>query len=304
MQVILVSEVILMKKKNMNEWFKGKGFYISLMAGAICVVAVAAVTLDSFGINKNMSGEKEKNDIAKNIVEKPQEYDMDELAELEDITKYPVDIPTQIPQINSENKKADEIAQLPEVTEKPDDEKEVDSKTTEKNKENNKTADEKHKKQSKQQQKVAVMNNDKKISSLKFDQEAGMSWPVNGDIIMKYSADNVVYHKTLGQYKSNPALVISAGEGSNVSCSVDGIVTEVGKNEEIGNYVETAVGDEYKIIYGGLENVQVKKGETINQGELIGVIAEPTKYYIEEGANLYLKMTCKNETVDPMIFLE
>ena len=44
-------------------------------------------------------------------------------------------------------------------------------------------------------------------------------------------------------------------------------------------------------------------GATIKEGELLGVVAAPTKYYSEEGTNLYMKMTCDNEPVDPMIFL-
>lgn len=291
-----------MKKKNMNEWFKGKGFYISLMAGAICVVAIAAVTLDSFGINKNMSGEKEKNDIAKNIVEKPEVYFENEAEELEeDITKYPVDIPAQTPEKKPEPtaaKEKDDTAILKAETDK--------NETTADKVKNNKAKKDKteEKKAADDNEKVTVMNAGKDISSLTFDQEAGISWPVNGEVVMKYSADNVVFHKTLGQYKSNPALVISAGEGNNVSCSVDCVVTKVGENEEIGNYVETSIGDEYEIMYGGLENIQVKKGDTVKQGEIIGVVAPPTKYYIDEGANVYMQMTCKNETVDPMIFLE
>ena len=286
----------------MNEWFKGKGFYISLMAGAICVVAIAAVTFDSFGINKNMSGEKEKNDIAKNIVEKPEVYFENEAEELEeDITKYPVDIPAQTPEKKPEPTAAkgkDDTAILKAETDK--------NETTADETKNNKTKSDKadEKKSADNNEKVTVMNAGKDISSLTFDQEAGISWPVNGEVVMKYSADNVVFHKTLGQYKSNPALVISADEGNNVSCSVDCVVTKVGENEEIGNYVETSIGDEYEIMYGGLENIQVKKGDTVKQGEIIGVVAPPTKYYIDEGANVYMQMTCKNETVDPMIFLE
>jgi len=313
---MLVSEVILMKKKNMNEWFKGKGFYISLMAGAICVVAIGALTLDSFGINKNMSGEKDKNDIAKNIVESPEEYKMDEFAKIdEDITKYPEANQTNAPQKKSEeaavkeNEQSDKMKE--EKTQNVAENKQTETKgktdkdIKTKNNTSKKTVDNSETDVKEQEQeKVTVMNAGKDISSLTFDQEAGISWPVNGEVIMKYSADNVVYHATLGQYKSNPGLVISAGEGSNVSCSADGVVTKVGENEEIGEYIETSIGDEYKITYGGLENIQVKKGDTINKGEILGIVAPPTKYYIDEGANVYMKMTCKNEPVDPMIFLE
>ena len=38
-------------------------------------------------------------------------------------------------------------------------------------------------------------------NKLHFDQEAGLLWPVNGEVLMEYSADKVVYFKTLAQYR-------------------------------------------------------------------------------------------------------
>lgn len=277
-----------MKNNNVKDWFKGKGFYISLVAGAVCVVAITAVCLDSFGVNKIIS------DSGKN--EKRQE-----LAKVEELTPAPspVSIVEEPAEETSVDKKLNETSGQ-NADNKKDEKKEktkTDKKTT---KDDNNTKDIKS---AVTEKKVAVMEAGEKINSLKFDQEAGILWPVTGDVIMKYSADNTIYFKTLGQYKSNPAIIISAEEGTNVSNAVEGVVTEVGQNEEIGNYVETSIGDDYKIIYGQLDNIQVEKGATIKEGELLGVVAAPTKYYSEEGANLYMKMTCDNEPVDPMIFL-
>ena len=277
-----------MKNNNVNDWFKGKGFYISLVAGAVCVVAITAVCLDSFGVNKIIS------DSGKN--EKRQE-----LAKVEELTPAPspVSIVEEPAEETSVDKKLNETSGQ-NADNKKDEKKEktkTDKKTT---KDDNNTKDIKS---AVTEKKVAVMEAGEKINSLKFDQEAGILWPVTGDVIMKYSADNTIYFKTLGQYKSNPAIIISAEEGTNVSNAVEGVVTEVGQNEEIGNYVETSIGDDYKIIYGQLDNIQVEKGATIKEGELLGVVAAPTKYYSEEGANIYMKMTCDNEPVDPMIFL-
>ena len=277
-----------MKNNNVKDWFKGKRFYISLVAGAVCVVAITAVCLDSFGVNKIIS------DSGKN--EKRQE-----LAKVEELTPAPspVSIVEEPAEETSVDKKLNETSGQ-NADNKKDEKKEktkTDKKTT---KDDNNTKDIKS---AVTEKKVAVMEAGEKINSLKFDQEAGLLWPVTGDVIMKYSADNTIYFKTLGQYKSNPAIIISAEEGTNVSNAVEGVVTEVGQNEEIGNYVETSIGDDYKIIYGQLDNIQVEKGATIKEGELLGVVAAPTKYYSEEGANLYMKMTCDNEPVDPMIFL-
>ena len=147
------------------------------------------------------------------------------------------------------------------------------------------------------------MPSGKNVSNLSFNQEKGIMWPVSGEILMKYSADNAVYFKTLGQYKTNPALIISAEKGTSVASAAESVVTEVGENEEIGKYVETSLGDNYKIIYGQLDNIQVGKGDSLSEGEIIGVIAEPTKYYVEEGSNLYMEMLNGKENVDPLIFL-
>ena len=151
---------------------------------------------------------------------------------------------------------------------------------------------------------VTVMEAGKNVANLSFNQEKGIIWPVEGEVLMRYSADKAVYFKTLGQYKTNPAIVISANEGSAVKSSAKSVVTKVGENEEIGTFIETSIGDDYKITYGQLTDLQVKKGDMLSEGEIIGRIAKPTKYYIEEGSNLYLKMKCGNETVDPLIFLE
>ncbi len=250
-------------KKNMKNIFRGKGFYVSLMAGAICVVALAAMCLNTFGGNGSENEylqEEEGQDVAQS------EFEEVEVKEPEIEVE-----PTLIPKSEVETTKTPETA-APKVKE--------------------------------EEKGVTVMESGKNVKNLSFDQEAGVIWPVNGDVLMKYSADSTVYFKTLGQYRSNPALIISAGEGANVCSATDAIVTKIGENEEIGKYVETSIGDDYKIIYGQLENVQVNKGDSLSEGELIGTIAAPTKYYVDEGSNLYFQMKCGDETVDPMIFLE
>ena len=39
-------------------------------------------------------------------------------------------------------------------------------------------------------------------------------------------------------------------------------------------------------------------------GDLLGYVSEPTKYYSEEGSNLYFKMTHQDEAVDPVLYFE
>lgn len=138
---------------------------------------------------------------------------------------------------------------------------------------------------------------------LHFDQETGLLWPVEGDILIEYSADKVVFFPTLSQFKTNPALIIGSRVGEDVKASADGVVKSIEKNDETGTTVTIAIGDDFKVIYGQLKDVSISKGDEVSEGQVIGKIAKPTKYYSVEGANLYYQVKQKNETVNPLVLL-
>lgn len=152
--------------------------------------------------------------------------------------------------------------------------------------------------------KKAVQANAKPVkNTLHFDQETGLLWPVEGDVLMKYSADQVVYFQTLAQYRTNPALIISAGVGDEVKASADGIVEDISTSEETGRTLTMSIGDNFTVKYGQLKEIAVQKGDAVSEGQVIGKIASPTKYYSLEGANLYYQVKEKDQTVNPMVLL-
>lgn len=139
--------------------------------------------------------------------------------------------------------------------------------------------------------------------SLHFDEENGLLWPVKGEILMEYCADSVVYFKTLAQYRANPAVLIAAKEGDDVKASADGIVKEITTSEETGRTLRMDIGGDYSVTYGQLKEVSVGVGDRVEEGEVIGKVAAPTKYYSLEGTNLYYQVKQKETTVNPMILL-
>ena len=48
----------------------------------------------------------------------------------------------------------------------------------------------------------------------------------------------------------------------------------------------------------------VAQGDVVEQGELLGYVSEPTKYYCEEGSNLYFAMKKDGQVTDPCLYLE
>ena len=140
--------------------------------------------------------------------------------------------------------------------------------------------------------------------TVQFSEDATLSWPAAGTILMDYSMDGTVYFKTLNEYKYNPALIIGSEAGNPVVASAKGIVESIAMNEETGTTLTMNIGNNYELIYGELKEVAVSEGEVVEQGQLLGYVSEPTKYYCEEGSNLYFAMKKDGQIVDPCLYLE
>ncbi len=140
--------------------------------------------------------------------------------------------------------------------------------------------------------------------ALSFTKESRMSWPVEGEVISSFSMDATVYFPTLDQYKYNPAMLIRSDVNTPVLAAADGVVLEVSSNEEIGEYMRIALGNDYELVYGQLKAIEIAEGEMVTKGQVLGYVSEPTKYYTVEGNHLYLKMVEGQEALDPLDYLE
>lgn len=139
---------------------------------------------------------------------------------------------------------------------------------------------------------------------LDFTDTDKLSWPVSGNIVLGYSMDTTTYFPTLDQYKVNPANVIQSEVSTPVSAPADARVVSVGTNEEIGNYVDLDLGNGYTAVCGQLKEIPVVENEYVRQGDLLGYVAEPTKYYAVEGTNVFFEFLKDGVPVDALDFLE
>ena len=120
---------------------------------------------------------------------------------------------------------------------------------------------------------------------------------------MDYNMDSTVYFATLDQYKCNPALIISGAVNDKVSAVARGKIIEVFESEETGCTIKQDLGDGYVAVYGQLKEPNFGVGDTIEAGQTVGYVSEPTKYYAVEGANVYFAMEKDGKPVDPCDYL-
>lgn len=135
---------------------------------------------------------------------------------------------------------------------------------------------------------------------LNFSEEDSLALPVIGDVLLDYSMDKAVYHTTMQQYRYNPALVVAASEGQDITAAADGIVSDVYYDSQTGNTIRFDLGNGYMLTYGQLDNITLNPGDKVSAGDIVGKVAKPTIYYTEEGTNIYYKLTKDGKPVDPL----
>ncbi len=132
-----------------------------------------------------------------------------------------------------------------------------------------------------------------------------MVWPVpeGNQILIPYSMDKAVYFETLDQYKYSPAMIISAEEGTPVCAVSAGKITRRYWDYETGWTYEMDLGGGFKAYYGQLDNLQKAEDTYVVAGDVLGYVATPTKYYSEEGSNLYFAMSKNGQPVYPKDYM-
>lgn len=146
-------------------------------------------------------------------------------------------------------------------------------------------------------------NETEKAVDANFSVTSKLIWPVEGNVIIGFDMENTVYFPTLDLYKCSDAVYIQSDIGTPVYAGHACQVEEIGYDSEIGNNVTVDMGNGYVVTYGQLRDVQIEKGATLEEGELIGYVASPTKYFTVEGSHLYIKMLKNGTVVDPLDYL-
>ena len=289
-----------MKKNSLAEFFKSKGYYVLLFVGIIAIAAVAILG-SNLSSNKGNEGENhvDLNEPDNNIVAednnnlKADNNDAsNQLANNELVDEPDVDGSSQDVADN------DSLLEFDVYTEAEEDGIELAE-----NEELVPVADVEGETKEEAPVVQTAGATVERIPSLSFDVDQGLLWPVEGNVIMNYSMDHLVYHATLMQFKVNPAIIIDAEVGTEVKAAAKGIITDIYDDPVTGLTVTTDIGDGFSLLYGQLADVNHKIGDVLSEGQLIGKINKPTKYYSIEGSNLYFMVTKDEQTENPMLYL-
>lgn len=125
--------------------------------------------------------------------------------------------------------------------------------------------------------------------------------PVQGEVLRGFSAKDPVFFPTLNQWMVHKATDIQAAEGTEVKAALDGTVKSVGNDAETGYTIVLEHDGGIQTVYGNLQAPEnIKKGQTVQQGDVIGKVGKSAANVQDDPAHLHFAYLVKGTAKDPM----
>lgn len=124
-------------------------------------------------------------------------------------------------------------------------------------------------------------------------------------VIREYSEKEPSYSKTLDLWEVHKGLDISADKGYEIKSLLAGKVVDVYKDDEHGMSVSIESADNIVVIYSNLdEKANVKKGQEVKEGQVLGVVGNTTSVESSEETHVHVEAFKGEEYIDPMTLIE
>jgi len=110
-------------------------------------------------------------------------------------------------------------------------------------------------------------------------------------------------HPILKYFTAHEGVDLAAKQGSPVSASLDGYVSELGYSPNIGNYVRISHQNGFETVYGHLSKIRsdLTVGKKVDYKETIGLVGQTG---LATGPHLHFGVKKDGHYIDPAIFLK
>lgn len=113
------------------------------------------------------------------------------------------------------------------------------------------------------------------------------------------------YNSTLNSYYEHQGIDVSADAGTEVYATTDGEIKAVYKDDELsGNQIVLNNGAGIVTIYSFIDPLEnLKAGDKVSKGDVIGTISAPTGSEYKDGAHVHIEVYVNDKAVDPENYL-
>lgn len=130
--------------------------------------------------------------------------------------------------------------------------------------------------------------------------QKGYILPIKGEILNKFSGDEMVKSKTLNDWVMHTGIDIKAEENTPVKAMSSGTVKEVKDDTMWGTTITIDHGNGLISTYSGLKPVpDVKVNQKVNLGEVIGKVGNTAKIELAEDSHIHFSVKKNDNYIDP-----
>jgi len=132
-----------------------------------------------------------------------------------------------------------------------------------------------------------------------------MVLPLQGEILKPFSDKELLYSKTLDDWRIHRGIDIKAQIGTTVCVCADGVVEYAGEDIRYGHTIIVSHNDGFKSVYSNLTGTEmVKIGKDLKKGDPIGMVGDSAIVETSDEAHLHFEFLYNDFYVDPSKFFD
>ncbi len=104
-----------------------------------------------------------------------------------------------------------------------------------------------------------------------------------------------------GRLSFHTGIDLAAPIGTHIKSTLDGTISGIGVSRIYGNYITISHGNGYQSMYGHLHTVNVKRGQKVAQGSIIGTVGNTGR---STGPHVHFSLYKNGKLIDPLHLLK
>lgn len=129
-------------------------------------------------------------------------------------------------------------------------------------------------------------------------------YPVEGELILEFAKDKLIYLNTLERWGTHKGIDINADLGTPVKASADGTIEKIYEDEGYGITIVINHNNGYKTVYSNLSiDNMIKENQIVKQGEIISGVGDTAIFEAGGLPHLHFEIIKDNEHVNPQKYL-
>ncbi len=128
--------------------------------------------------------------------------------------------------------------------------------------------------------------------------------PVEGEVILAFAIDKLVYSKTLEQWSTHKGIDIKSDRGTPVKAAADGTIEKIYHDDKLGITIIIDHGNNLKTKYCNLstDDMVIEK-QQVKRGDIISGVGNTAIFEIGDEPHLHFEVIKDGKNIDPATLL-